>query len=225
VTEGKLTKEELRDDPVVDALMRSATVVRERATVLAIAAGIVIVAIVAFQLVRQSSAKAERDAAVVLLQGEGQYLNGNTPEALRRFQEAADKFKGAPSGKVAALRAADCQLEMGQSQEAKRLYETFLGSGVKDGLLRASAIRGIARVLESTGQPDEAAGRYLEAAEIEGSPMRADDLISAAQIYRDSGKLPDAKAAYEKVLQLFPGSPRARDARDGLEIVKLRAGS
>jgi tetratricopeptide (TPR) repeat protein len=225
VTEGKLTKEELRDDPVVDAVMRSVSVVRARSTIILIGLGVVIVALAATQIVRQSAARAENEAAVVLLDGEGQYLSGNTPEALRRFIDASNRFAGAPSGKVGLLRAADCQLELGQSDEAKRLYQKFLDSRPKDGLLRASAIRGIGKALEASGQGEEAAKRFMEAAEVVGSPVRADDLIAAATIYLRAGKLPEARAAFTKVLQLFPASPRARDAKEGLDKLRAREGS
>ncbi len=225
MTEGKLTKEELRDDPVVDAFVRAVTLVRQRATVIAVILGIIVVGIVAAQLVRQSGSKAEKEASFLLLDGEGQYLSGNTPEALRRFLDGAERFKGAPSGKIAGLRAADCQLELGQSGEARRLYEKFLDSSPKDGLLRASAIRGLAKALEASGQGDEAAKKYAEAAEVADSPLRADDLISAAQIHLQAGRLAEAKTLYQKVLDQFPGSVRARDAKEGLDRVRARAGS
>jgi tetratricopeptide (TPR) repeat protein len=225
VTEGKLTKEELREDPVVDALMRTVSVVRQRTTTIAIVVGIIVVGIVAAQLVRQSGAKAEKEASLLVLEGEGQYASGNTPEALRQFLTASDKFGGSPSGKIAGLRAADCQLEIGQTGEAQRLYQKFLDTNPRDGLLRASALRGIAKALESSGQGGEAAKKYLEAAEIAVSPMRADDLISAAQLHLQAGQLTEAKALYERALEQFPGSPRARDAKDGLDRVKARSGS
>jgi tetratricopeptide (TPR) repeat protein len=225
VTEGRLTKEELRDDPVVDAFMRAVTIVRQRATVIAVVAGIILVGIIAAQLIRQSGAKAEKEASLLLLDGEGQYLSGNTAEALSRFVDGAEKYKGAPSGKIAGLRAADCRLELGQTEEAKRLYQKFLDSSPKDGLLKASAIRGLAKALEASGQGDEAAKKYLEAAEIAASPMRADDLISAAQIHLQAGRLDEAKTLYLKVFDQFPGSPRARDAKEGLDRVRARSGS
>ncbi len=225
MTDGKLTKEELRDDPVVDAVMRSAAIVRERAVLIAIVLGIAVVGVVAAQLVRQSAAKAEKAAAVILLDGEGQYQSGNTPDALRRFVEASDKFKGAPSGKLAGLRAADCQLELGQTEDAKRLYQKFLDTRPKDGILRASANRGLAKAFEASGQGDEAVKRYLEAADIEASPMRADDLVAAALIQLQAGRLAEAKAIYQKVMDQFPGSPKAREAKEGLDRIGAREGS
>ena len=76
-----------------------------------------------------------------------------------------------------------------------------------------------------TKEYGKAAKKYLEAAEIAVSPLRADDLIAAAQIHLQAGELAEAKALYERAIEQFPGSPRARDARDGLDRVRARSGS
>lgn len=225
MTEGKLTKEELRDDPVVDAFMRAVTIVRQRATIIMVVLGLIAVGLVATQLVRQSGERAEKDAALKLLDGEGQYQSGNVAEALRLFLSGAETFKGSPSGKLAGLRAADCQLEMGQTAEAMRLYQKFLDSRPKDDLLRASALRGLAKSLESSGKGEEAVKKFEEAAAIQASPMRADDLVSAAQIHLEAGRLAEAKALYQKVYDLFPGSLRVREAKEGLDRIRARQGS
>jgi TolA-binding protein len=74
-------------------------------------------------------------------------------------------------------------------------------------------------------QMDEAVKSYLEAAEIEDSPTGPDDLIAAAQIQMRAGKLADAKDLYQKVIDRFPESLRAREARDGIERIRAREGS
>ena len=131
----------------------------------------------------------------------------------------------AASGKIGLLRAADCQTELGNTADAKTLYEKFLASGPKDGLLKASGLRGLAAALDSMGQHEQAAKTYLEAAAIEASPLRADDLISAGYAYGDAGKWVDARAAFQKVVAEFADNPRVRDAREGLEMARAHTGS
>ncbi len=225
MTEGKLTKEELREDPVISALVRFGHEIKSKATTIAIVLAVLAVALVVYQVMERSRARGEQQAAVVLLDGENQYQSGNVAEALRRFQDAANGHKGTPSGNLAALRAADCQLELGQFEEARRLYQRFLDSTPKDGLLKASALRGLAGVLESTGAREEAARRFVEAAGIAESPLRPDDLVSAGNALMDAGKLAEAKETFQKVLEQFPESPRVREAKEGIESARARLGS
>lgn len=221
----KMTKEELREDPVLSGLMRAKSFVEKRATWIGIGVAVVLVALIAFQIVRGSQAKAEQQAAVLLIDGESQSMNGNPAEAFRKFKDASDRFGRTPSGRVAVLRAADCQMELGNLDEAKRLYERFLSGGAGDGLLRSSALRGLAGVLDSQGQHEEAGKKFLEAAGIETSPLRADDLVSAGNAFMDASKFDRAQEAFQQVISRFPEHPRVRDAREGIEIIKARSGS
>jgi predicted negative regulator of RcsB-dependent stress response len=223
LTEPKLTKEELREDPVLDAVMRAGQFFREKAMVLIIALVVMAAGLVVLRLVRGGRERAERQAAVVLMAGENQYNQGGTAEALNQFRQAADRWGGTPSGRIAMLRAADLQLELGNLDEARRGYERFL-DGAAEGILRASGLRGLASTLDSMGQKEEAARRFTEASEIESNPLRADDLLSAGNALLDAGKGTEARAAYEKLIATFPEHPRVREAREMIEMAKVRPG-
>lgn len=221
----KMTKEELREDPVLSGLMQAKNFVQQRATWIAIAIGALLVAVIAIQVLRGSQGKAEQQAAVLLIDGESQSMNGNPAEALRKFKEASDRYGRTPSGRIAVVRAADSQMEMGNLEDAKRLYEKFLASGSSDGLLRSSALRGLAGVLDSQGQHEEAAKRFLEAAGIDASPLRPDDLVSAGNAFVDAGKYDRALETFRQVIEKYPEHARVRDAREGIEIAKARSAS
>jgi tetratricopeptide (TPR) repeat protein len=225
LSEEKMTKEELREDPILTALMRFKVWVQGQSMLLTVILAVIVVAVAGLQLARRAQARGEQQAAIVLLDGEAQYQNGNPGEALTKFKQAYDQHKGSRSGKIGLLRAADMQLEMGNYPDAQKLYKEFLGSNPKDGLLKSSGLRGLAGALDSAGQHDEAAGHFLKASEIPESPLRADDLVSAGNAYIDAGKLPEAKAAFRKVIENFPDNARIREAREGLEVVQARMGS
>jgi tetratricopeptide (TPR) repeat protein len=217
LTEGKLTKEELREDPVLNAVSQAGRFLRERATLLMIIGGVALAALVVAQLVRGGRARSEGEAAVALQDGEAQYTAGNPAEALNFFKTATERFGSTQSGKIAALRAADCQLELGNTPDAKLLYERAVSAGFKSGLLRASALRGLAAALGAQGQHEEAARRYLEAAEVDGNPLQGEDLLSAGTAFLDAGRAADARGAFQKMIESHPEHPRVREARDGLE--------
>lgn len=225
MSEEKMTKEELREDLVLTALTRLKGWVEKQATLLTIVLAVAVVAVAGYQISRRIASKGEQQAALVLLDGESQYVNGSPGEALTKFSQAYEQHKGSPSGKIALLRSADMQLELGSYADAQGLYKRYLDTKPKDGLLLASALRGLAGALDSAGQHDEAGRVFLEASEVPESPLRADDLVSAGNAYVDAGKLPEAQSAFQKVIEDYPDSPRVRDAKEGLEIVKARLGS
>jgi predicted negative regulator of RcsB-dependent stress response len=225
LSEGKMTKEELREDPVLEGLGKMKKFIDEKGFYLLIVVLVGIAAVVGSQVFRRMGARAEQRAAVLVLDGESQYQQGNLPDALTKFKQAYENQKGAMSGKLGLLRAADCQAELGNTTEAKGLYEKFLSSPPKDGLLKASGLRGLAAVLDGTGQHEQAAKTYLDASGIAESPLRADDLVSAGFAFGDAGKWAEAKDAFQKVIEGFPDSPRARDAREGLETARAHVGS
>jgi predicted negative regulator of RcsB-dependent stress response len=225
LTEGKMTKEELREDPVLEGLNKLKKFIDERGFFLLIVVLVAIAGITATQVFRRMGTRAEQRAAVLLLDGEGQYQQGNVSDALAKFKQAYENQKGATNGKIGLLRAADCQAELGSAADAKALYEKFLASPPKDGLLRASGMRGLAGVLDSMGDHERAAKTYLDAAAIEGSPLRPDDLVSAGYAFVDAGKWAEAKSAFQKVIESYNDSPRARDAREGIELTRAHLGS
>lgn len=225
MVEGKMTKDELREDKVVTAFVEMGQYIKKHAIPIAVIVGLVIAAVVVVQIVKQGRIRAEEQAAVILLDGEAQYQSGGAADALPRFVSAADRFSGTQSGKTALLRAADCHLELGNLDEARSAYERYLATGPKDGLTRSSAVRGVAATLDGMGQHEQAARRFLEACAIKGNPLRADDLLSAGRSFVDAGNMQEAEAALMKLITTYPSSPSVRDARSLLDEVRARSGS
>ena len=75
------------------------------------------------------------------------------------------------------------------------------------------------------GQHEEAARRFLEASEMEGNPMRADDLLSAGLSFMDAGNMPEAEAAFKNLITTFPNDTNVREARQALAEVRALSGS
>ncbi len=220
-----MTKEELREDPVITALVRLKRWIEKQATPMTVILVIAVAGFAGYKIFKRVAVRGEQQAALLLLDGEGQYVNGSPGEALTKFTQAYQQHKGSPSGKIALLRSADMQLELGSYADAQNLYKRYLDTKPKDGLLRASALRGLAGALDSSGQREEAGRMFLQAAEVPESPLRADDLVSAGNAFLDAGKFTEAQSAFQKVIENYPDSPRMRDAREGLETVKAHASS
>ncbi|MBD3161666.1 MAG: tetratricopeptide repeat protein [Candidatus Eisenbacteria bacterium] len=216
MTEGRMTKEELREDKVVTAITDAGQWAKKNAVALTIGIVLVIAAVVVVQVVRQGRARAEREAAVLLLEGESLYQSGGATEALPRFSEAAEQYSGSRSGRIARLRVADCRLELGQHEQAIEGYARFLETGAAEGMLRASALRGQASAHDSMDEHARAAELFLQAADVPQNPFAGDDLISAGNAWLDAGNRENAMAAFGRFLAEHPAHPRTREAEEGL---------
>jgi tetratricopeptide (TPR) repeat protein len=107
---------------------------------------------------------------------------------------------------------------MGNALEARNWYERYLDTNPSDGLLHASGLRGLAAALDAMGESQQAAETFLRASRIESNPLRVDDLVSAGLAWIDAGRPPEAEEAFREVLTSDPTHPRAREAREGLQI-------
>jgi tetratricopeptide (TPR) repeat protein len=220
-----MSKEELREDKVVAAITDAGEYFKRNAIAIGTVVAVLLAALIVVLVIRQGRERAEQQAAVILLAGEALYNTGGAGEALPRFLEAAERYGGSRSGKIASLRVADCHLEAGKAFEATTWYERYLDTGPKDGLLRASGLRGWGAALDAMGEKEQAAQRFLEAAEIKENPLRGDDLLSAGLAWLDAGNHNQAISAFEKLMQAYPDHPRLREAREGLAFARARAGT
>lgn len=218
-----MTKEELREDKVVTAITDAGQWAKRNAVALTVGIVLVVAALIVVQVVRQGRARAEREAAVLLLEGETLYQSAGPAEALQRFAQAAAQHAGTRSGRIALLRAADCQLEIGDNQQAAESYGRFLESGAAEGMLRASGLRGQASAYDSMGEHARAAALFLEAAAVPRNPLAGDDLISAGESWLDAGEPAKAEEAFLRLLTAHPNHPRSGEARKGLAWARAGA--
>lgn len=225
MTEGKMTKEELREDKVVTAITDAGQWVKRNGVFVTVGVLLVLAALIVTQVVRQGRARAERDAAVLLLEGETLYQSAGPADALTRFADAAERYAGSRSGRIALLRAGDCRLEIGDHGQAVESYRRFLETGAATGMLRASALRGQASAHDSMKEHALAAALFLQAADVPRNPLAGDDLISAGNAWLDAGDSGSAEAAFQRFLADHPDHPRAREAEEGIAWARARAGS
>ena len=225
MVEKKMTKEELREDKVVTAIADAGNYFKQNGITIAVVVGLVLAGFVVIQIVRQGKARAEEQAAVLLLDGETQYQAGGPAGAIAHFQEAVERYGGTRSGRIALLRTADCHLATGNIEQARDAYERYLETDPKSGLLRASGLRGLAGALDSMEEHERAAGLFLDAAGIEGNPMGADDLLSAGNAWLDAGRPDEAEKALKRLLETYPNHPRQREARQQLATARALTGS
>jgi len=176
----KMSKEELRDDPVLDWIQVGVSFAQRNARWLLMGGIIVAAGIVAAITLQKSQGRSEAEAAALLTDAQRRYLQGAYPAAevqLRQMIEAHGRTAAALPGYIYL---GDALLAQGRASEALTAYDEAVARGQKDLLLLAAAHRGKAASLESLSRFADAAKDYEEAAAI-ATPLQADDMIQAGR--------------------------------------------
>lgn len=148
--------------------------------VLLITAGIVIIAIVGLYIYLEATRMtSSREASLALSRVLPYFEKGNyqlaldgDPNAKVRGQdiiglkEIVEKYENTSQGRVAALYAANCYVELENIDEARRYFE--IASKSDSDLIKTGAYAGLGLYYETKGQFKEAAENYQKAGEFAG---------------------------------------------------------
>lgn len=218
----KMTRREMKKDPLVTFSLKAADFVRSNARVLAIVAVIVVASAVVSVMMTRDRARAESEAELVLDQANKELLRGNAADATTLYNELLDRYAGTSSGKRGLLFKGDALLQSGKYDEAISAYEKFLSRERKDELLRSSAKKGVATALEDKGEFAKAAGVHETLATLLEGNDAAEELMSAARCYRASSVYGKAISLYEKVISQHPDYWGAEEAKVSLGELRTK---
>jgi TolA-binding protein len=140
------------------------------------------------------------------------------PTALERFEQAADRAGRAPTGLVARYYRAASLYRLGNYEEAAAGLEQLLPQAELAPTLAASAQLLLSSCYVEAGQGERAVALLRSAAETEGAPLGADlALLHLARVHENLGQADEARAAWRRILERFPESAAAGQARQALE--------
>jgi tetratricopeptide (TPR) repeat protein len=226
-TKMRMTRKEMKRDPLVTFSLRAADFSRMHARVLIIAGIVVVVSLVVIVMMVRDKAKAEADAELILTQANRELWSGNAQQATTLYEQLLDRYEGTDSGKRGLLFRGDALLETHSLDEAIASYEKFLKRAGRDDLLRNSARRGIATALEEKGEFGKAARvRENVALSVTGNEA-AEELMAAARCYRAAAMYGQAIEIYDRVVKNhadYWGVNAARIAAEELRL-KLKLGA
>jgi predicted negative regulator of RcsB-dependent stress response len=139
--------------------------------------------------------------------------------ALAAFQQVADKYPSSVSGIAARYHAAATLHSLGRTAEAQQAYQYVIdhaGSSIYAPMARL----GLATVMLSAGQNDQGL-KALEdlAAQRDGAVPVDGVLMQLAGAYQKLGKSAEARTTYKRVVDEFPDSPYAQDARQKIALL------
>ena len=140
--------------------------------------------------------------------------------ALPRLQNAADKYPGTDAGITARYHLAAVLAQLGRYAEAEQRYKEVIDKAGSKVYGRTARL-GLADALVAQGKYDEAIKIYQDLSTDKSSQLPIDGvLMQLGRACMKAGKKTEAAHAYTRVVEEFPQSVYAADARREMEEAK-----
>ena len=210
----KLTKKELREDPLMKSVAQAQTWMEVNGKKLAIGV-VAVAAVIIISVVMLNSRKAANVTSMAELATVRQTL-AQQPDAdiSEQLEDVAATYKGTTGGAEALMAIADLALNDGDNEKAVETYERFIKSYPKTFMLTAAAWEGKATALSNMENWEEAAETYDRVAGMkDASHVRANLLLKAANCYEKAGKVDIALKRVETALESSPPSSVETEAK------------
>jgi predicted negative regulator of RcsB-dependent stress response len=221
VTRQRLTKRQIREDPLLNAIGTLRSWATHHSRHLLIAGAVVLLVVIGAGAMRNARRAAESEATTQLSQAQYNLWGQNPEQAIQVADDIEQRWPGTRSARLALLVKADALYQAGQLQEALTAYDGFIDRYKGDDLRRTAAMRGKAATLEDLGRYAEAAVLYEQLARNSdaGAAMTGVDLIAAARCRAQSGDVAAARELYEEVLEEHPDLQSSFNVR--LKLLEL----
>jgi TolA-binding protein len=138
--------------------------------------------------------------------------------ALPKFVAVADAYPGSPAGLLARYQAGSILVALGRIDEGIKAYRIVAEQGT--GVVQAMAKLGIADANLAAGKYDEAIKDLKAMSAAPGEDVPADGvLMQLARAYVMAGNAAEAKKSFQRVVDEFPQSAYASEARKELDAM------
>jgi TolA-binding protein len=140
--------------------------------------------------------------------------------ALTKFKAAADAYPSTDAGIFARYMEATTSMALGNAADAARAYQQVIDRG-GDAIYGQMARLGLAEAQARAGQYDQAINTFKQLAQRKDGPLPVDGiLMQLGRAYRDAGKRDDAQQTFNRLVEDYPQSPFAGDAKRELDGLK-----
>jgi TolA-binding protein len=140
--------------------------------------------------------------------------------ALIKYRAAADAYPSTDAGIYARYQEAATTLALGNSMQAAGVYQQVINNA-GDGFYGQMARLGLAEAQARAGQFDQAINTFKEMSQRKDGPLPVDGiLMRLGKTYLEAGKRADAQQTFNKLVEEYPESPYASDAKRELDTLK-----
>ncbi len=216
----KLTKKELKQDPLMQKIAETQAwlAVNWQKLAIGVVSVLVVIAIVAFSMSAKQSSNEESLSALVDLNSE--LAGADVSVIIPRLEEIAEEYKGTIGGAEALFSLGEMELKENNFERAIEHYELFVRTYSSEFMLKASAYSGMGAANEGLEKWNEAAESYEAIVNVSDAKFaRNIVLLKAARCYRLAGDTGKAKSIVEEILAGDLKSDIEQKAQ--LELAKL----
>ena len=143
--------------------------------------------------------------------------------AIAKYKAAADAYPSTDAGLFARYQEASLQVTLGHAADALKAYQLVIDRA-GDGLYGQMAKLGLAEAWARGGQFEQAITAYKELSQRKDGQLPIDGiLIQLGRTYRDAGKASDAQQTFNKLVEEFPESAFAAEAKKEIDALKKAA--
>src|SRR5689334_20541149 len=141
--------------------------------------------------------------------------------ALPRLMEAADKYPNTDAGLTARYRAAGVLAELGRYPEAEQRYQEVIAKAGRSSIYGRTARLGLAEAQAAQSKYDATITTLKELTTDSDSQLPLDGvLMQLGRAYLQAGKKDEATRAFTRVVDEFPQSLYAGEAREKISELK-----
>jgi TolA-binding protein len=134
--------------------------------------------------------------------------------AVQAFQKVAATYPSSADGLAASYQAAGALFALGRFADAEKAYQDVINRAGNASLYGSVARLGLAETLASEGQYDRAIKEFTDLSAQRDGLLPVDGvLVQLARTYVKAGKMSDARATFKRVVDEFPNSLYAAEAR------------
>ncbi len=218
----RISRQELKEDPLVTYYFRARHFAQRHWRTIAIAAVVVVGVVMAATLLARSRGRAERTAQSYWLQTQSELAQGNYESAIQLATSLEESYGSTRSGRKAVLVRAQAEAALGRTDAARESFREAAERLGNDPLLRAASRRGLAVLLEEQGDPAAAADLYADLAETaEPVGSRIFDLSAAARCYAAAGRMEAAITTLERLVERY-GDSTDRVPSDIVRLARVK---
>jgi tetratricopeptide (TPR) repeat protein len=225
VKHQKLTKRQMKEDPLVTAAFRGTQIWEDHGTKILIAlGGVVLLVLLAFFFMR-TRAQSEERASSELFRAEMSVEQNDFATAVQMLKELVDSSPGTRAARKAMLYLGDAYTGQKKFVDAAGWYRRALSKAGNDMDIKLAGLNGLAAALEDRGDFIAAASSYEDLAKLGANDdQRGRAMMAQARCLAKAGQAPKAIEVY-KAVQKLPVVDLAILNAAGVAIGELTASS
>jgi len=205
MAEKRLTKHELKDDPLVTGAFKARTYINENRERFLWGAGIFAVIILAGIWFINGRREKDVKAEALLTRANLELQSGQVPLALQDLRQLVEKHAGTSAGSKGSYYLANTYFDNGDYNQAELHYGKFLGGGGGNEILKSSASGGLGVCYEKKGKNKEAADTFMKAIKTSKNNFQTPDyLVGAIRNYSILGDSAEARKLFAQLRKDFP---------------------